>query len=247
MNHHKTVGKWFTAIAVIILFLAASNLLAGDASLSDDKLHVDVMPYLVLAGMGGDATVLNHTVPVNASGIDVLSHLKMGFMGRTTFSYNRWFAATDLTYMRLGQDNDQVDLSLSQWMFELTGGYRVSPYLKVLGGVRYNNINGNAAFKGPLGLVPTGSQTWWDPIVGGQATLPLGKKLSASARFDVGGFGAGSKIAINAEPLLNYQATKRMTLNFGWKFLYQDYKNSSRGFEYNMLVQGPFMGFNFRF
>jgi hypothetical protein len=123
----------------------------------------------------------------------------------------------------------------------------VSPYLKVLGGVRYNNINGNAAFKGPLGIVPTGSQTWWDPIMGGQAILPLGKKLSASARFDVGGFGAGSKIAINAEPLLNYQATKRMTLCFGWKFIYQDYKNPSRGFEYNMLAQSPLLGFNFRF
>jgi hypothetical protein len=132
-------------------------------------------------------------------------------------------------------------------MFELSGGYRVSPYFKVLGGVRYNNINGEFRFQPPLGITRAGAQTWWDPIVGTQAIIPLGKKVSASARFDIGGFGAGSRIAINAEPLLNYQVTKRMTASFGWKFIYQDYENSSQRFRYDVLSQGPFLGFNFRF
>jgi hypothetical protein len=123
----------------------------------------------------------------------------------------------------------------------------VAPYLKLLGGVRYNKINGEFRFQGPLGTTRSGAQTWWDPIVGTQATIPLSKKVSASARFDVGGFGAGSKIAVNAEPLLNFHATKLMTLSFGWKFIYQDYKNSSQGFKYDVLSQGPFLGFSFRF
>ena len=45
----------------------------------------------------------------------------------------------------------------------------------------------------------------------------------------------------------HYQATKRMALSFGWKFIYQDYENSAQGFEYDVLAQGPFLGFNFRF
>lgn len=246
MSIRKFIGRFFNFILVIILFLAG-NALAEDASLSDSKLHVDVMPYLVFAGMSGDVTILNHIVPVNPSATDVLSNLQFGFMGRTAFSYNRWFVGTDLSYMGLGAVNNIADVGIDQWMFELSGGYRVSPYFKLLGGVRYNNIGADVRFQGPLGRVRSGTQTWWDPIIGGQAMLPLGKKLSASARLDFGGFGAGSKIAINAEPLLNYQATKRMTLSFGWKFIYQDYENSAQGFEYDVLAQGPFLGFNLRF
>lgn len=239
-------------IRTAMLLLASVTLLMPAmaqqaAPLDDNKVHFELMPYLVFGGMGGDITIQNRTVDVNASATDVLSNLQFGFMGRTGFSYNRWFAGTDFTYMGLGAANNIADVGVDQWMFEMTGGYRISPYFKVLGGVRYNKISGEFRFQGPLGITRSGAQTWWDPIIGGQAIIPLSKKLSASARFDVGGFGAGSKIAINAEPLLNYNATNRMTLSFGWKFLYQDYKNSSQGFQYDVLAQGPFLGFNFRF
>ena len=244
----RNISEWCVAvITVIVFFRAAGNALAEDASLTDNKLHVDLMPYLVFGGMSGDVTIQNRTVPVNASATDVLSNLQFGFMGRTGFSYNRWFAGTDFTYMGLGAANNIADVGVDQWMFEMTGGYRVAPYLKLLGGVRYNKITGEFRFQGPPGTTGSGAQTWWDPIVGTQATIPLSKKFSATARFDVGGFGAGSKIAINAEPLLNYQVTKRMTASFGWKFIYQDYENSSQRFKYDVLSQGPFLGFNFRF
>lgn len=77
--------------------------------------------------------------------------------------------------------------------------------------------------------------------------MPLGKRLSASARLDVGGFGAGSRIAVNAEPLVSLKLTRTLTTAVGWKFLYQDYVNSGQRFEYDILAQGPFVGFNLRF
>ena len=64
---------------------------------------------------------------------------------------------TDLSYMGLGAANNLADVGIDQWMFELAGGYRVSPYLKVLGGVRYNNINGEFRFQPPLARARSGS------------------------------------------------------------------------------------------
>jgi hypothetical protein len=54
------------------------------------------------------------------------------------------------------------------------------------------------------------------------ANFPLGKNLVVSARLDVGGSGAGLRIAVNGEPMLNFRFNKRLTGIFGWKFLHQD-------------------------
>jgi hypothetical protein len=71
--------------------------------------------------------------------------------------------------------------------------------------------------------------------------------FSFSARFDVGGFSVGSRLAVNAEPLLNLHNNKHVTTSIGWKFLYQNYVDSSRGFEYDALMQGPMAGLTIRF
>ena len=140
-----------------------------------------------------------------------------------------------------------MDISGDQWVVELLGGYKPSARIALLAGVRYNNIRSGLKFKGPAGARIGSSETWWDPFFGVQGNLPLGKKLNASARFDLGGFGAGSTIAVNAEPLLHYQINKRLTASLGWKFLYQDYKNSAQGFAYDVLLQGPMFGMAMRF
>jgi hypothetical protein len=173
--------------------------------------------------------------------------LQFGIMGRSQISYNRWFAGADLAYVGLGGSGpQQVSVGVDQWASEVLGGYRPSKYIKGLAGVRYNNVTSKVRFQSPPTLIRSGSYTWWDPFFGAQGDVLLGKKFSASARFDIGGFGVGSKIAVNAEPVLNYDWNKKFTSTFGWKFFYQDYKNSGRGFEYDLLVQGPFLGFTIR-
>lgn len=216
------------------------------SSIEDNKVHIEIMPYLLVPGMGGQVSLKGTTQSINASAGDILSHLQLGFMARTKLSYNRWFAGTDTLYMGLGGANDLVDAGFDQWAAELIGGYQVNRRIALLGGVRYNSLSTNIQFKGPLGPNPRGSQVWWDPFFGGMGTFPLKKKVNFSARLDVGGFNAGSRIAVNAEPLLNYQINSHLTGSIGWKFFYQDYINTGQAFEYDVLTQGLLVGMRMR-
>jgi hypothetical protein len=238
-----------TIAAILVLLLSAAALCSAqqdDASLNDGTLHLEFMPYLIVPGMSGDVTVKGQTQSINASAGDILSHLQFGFMARTGVSYERFFAGTDTVYMGLGGANKLVNAGFDQWAAELLGGYRVHPRIALLGGVRYNSLSTNLRFQGPLGLVRGGSQVWWDPFFGAIGNIPLGKKFGASVRFDAGGFGVGSRIAVNAEPFLNYRISKLVTGTAGWKFLYQDYVNTGKRFEYDMLTQGPVLGIAMR-
>jgi len=211
--------------------------------MKDDKVHVEFLPYLVVPGMSGEVAVKGlSSESINTSGSGTFSNLQFGFMARTGISYNRWFVGTDTVYMGLGGSNDAVNAGFDQWIAELSGGYRVHPRIALLGGVRYTSLSADLKLKGPLQTHFRSSQVWWDPFVGGVGNVPLGKKFNASARLDVGGFGAGSRIAVNAEPALNWRFHKHLTGTVGWKFFYQDYVNSADKFEYDVLTQGPLLG-----
>lgn len=240
------MGRVITlSTALILLSAILCQAQAADAN-STDTIHFELMPYLIAPGMSGDATVRGNHQTINAGAGDILSHLQFGFMARTNLSYHRWFVGTDTVYMGLGGANNLIDAGFDQWAAELLSGYHVHKRISLLGGVRYNSLSADLQFKGPLGMNPRSSQVWWDPFFGAKGTLPLTKKLNISARFDVGGFGVGSRIAVNSEPLLNYQFNQRFTGTVGWKFLYQDYVNTGDAFEYDVLTQGPVFGIAIR-
>lgn len=218
----------------------------NDANLEDGKMHLEVTPYLLFPGMGGDVTVKGVAESINVSAGDILRNLQFGFMGRTQVSYNRFFAGTDTVYMGLGGANNSVDAGFDQWAAELLGGYRAHSRIALLAGVRYNDLSADFKLKGPLATRIRGSQVWWDPFFGGVANLPLSEKFNASVRFDIGGFGAGSRIAVNGEPVLNCRFSRRWMGMAGWKFFYQDYVNTGQRFEYDVLTQGPMLGVSMR-
>jgi hypothetical protein len=218
----------------------------SDSDLADGTVHVEFMPYLIVPGMSGDVTVKGHTQSINPSAGDIFGHLQFGFMARTELSYNRFFLGTDTVYMGLGGANKVVNAGVDQWAAELLGGYRVHARLALLGGVRYNSLSANLRFQGPLGMIRGGSEVWWDPFFGVIGNIPLGKRFNVSVRFDEGGFGVGSRVAVNAEPLVNYRINKHLGGTAGWKFLYQDYVDSGNRFEYDVLTQGPLLGLAIR-
>ncbi len=240
------MGRLIKLSTALILFSALLCSAQEPAADPMEGLHFELLPYLIAPGMSGDATVQGNQATINASAGDIFSHLQFGFMAKTRVSYDQWFVGTDTVYMGLGGANQQVDAAYDSWVAELLGGYQVHRRLALLGGVRYNSLTANLRFKGPLGINPHGSQVWWDPFFGGEGTVPLTKKLSFCARFDLGGFGAGSRIAVNAEPLVSYRFNKRFRGTAGWKFFYEDYVNNGQNFEYDMLTQGPVFGIAIR-
>jgi hypothetical protein len=212
-----------------------------------NKWTFDFSLYGVAASMSGDIAV----GPVDANldvGFDkIWDNLEFAAMGTVRVGYGRWALTTDIIYMGLGLYNQDMHVDLDQWLVEPTLSYRVSKYFEPLVGVRYNNLN--ADIIGPSGRNPSGTQDWWDPIVGANLTLPLAKSFSFNVRGDIGGFGVGSDLAWQAFPYFDWRFANWGSLQLGYRWLSTDYETGSGAsrFKYDMLIHGPHIGFTVHF
>jgi hypothetical protein len=120
----------------------------------------------------------------------------------------------------------------------------------VFAGTRYNNIGGGITFNGPAGYVRSGTQDWWDPIVGVNLAFPIVEDcLSIAGRFDVGGFGVASHFTWQAYPHLNWRFARWGSMQIGFRWLGTDYEAGSGAdrFRFDVLLQGPQIGFSAHF
>jgi len=205
---------------------------------------------LFMGGLSGGVTARGIPAEIDASFGDIVDNLEFGAAGRFTVGHDRWLLSTEVSYMGLGASTSAVDIDLDQWLVEPSVGYKFSEMVEGFAGVRYNSIKGDVRFNGPLGNVATGTHDWFDPIVGVQSSVPLvERKLALDGRFDVGGFGVGSDLTWQAFPFLNWRFAKRGSAQLGYRWLGTDYENGSGSskFVYDVVVQGPQIGFTVHF
>ena len=211
----------------------------------------DVSLYGLAVGMSGDLGVGPVTVPVDVTFQDVVNNLEFGFMGAARVGYGPWALTTEGLYMGLEGTKNGVTAELDQWMVEPTLSYRVNRYFEPLAGVRYNHLLGELRGPGilPTPVMPTGTQSWWDPIMGANLCLPLGKRFSLELRGDVGGFGVGSDLTWQVFPYLDWRFAQWGSLQAGYRWLSMDYETGSGAnrFKYDIVNQGPQLGFSFHF
>ena len=245
MKTKRIVNLLIVALSGALL-LHTPSAFAGE----NDKWRFDTSLNLFLAGLSGDVTAKGIPTHVSASFGDIFDHLEAGVAGRATVGYARWLLSTEFSYMKLSAAPSAATLDFEQWLVEPSLGYEVCRYAQVFAGARYNNVNGDVTFAGPAGRVPTGTQDWWDPIIGTQLTYPLiADKLSIDGRFDVGGFGAGSDITWQAYPHLSWRFAKWGSAQVGYRWLATDYETGSGAskFKYDVIAQGPQLGFTLHF
>ncbi len=235
------------------LLLLSAALLAALATQANEtnKWTFDVSLYGLAVGMSGDIGIGSVNADINAGFDKIWDNLEFGAMGTVRVGYGPWALTTDIIYMGLEGSKNGVTAEFDQWMVEPTLSYRVSEYLEPLAGVRYNNLSGEIRGPGvlPTPRIPTGTQEWWDPIVGANATLPLGKGFSLNVRGDVGGFGVGSDLTWQVFPYFGWRFAKWGSLQLGYRWLYMDYETGSGAsrFKYDMLNQGPQIGLTAHF
>jgi hypothetical protein len=225
--------------------LLGALLLPSTATAADENNHwrLDTSLNLFLAGMSGNVTAKGQPGDVDVAFKDIAQNLEFAAAGRLTARNDRWVLSTEFSYMGLGASKNDVSVDMDQWLVEPSLGYQFCKEFQAFAGVRYNNINGDIT--GPLENVPTGTQDWWDPIVGAQVSLPLMKdKLTLDGRFDIGGFGAGSDLTWQAFPYLNWRLSEKASLQLGYRWLATDYETGSGAdeFRYDVTVQGPQVG-----
>jgi hypothetical protein len=229
------------------LAVAAALLPTALPANETNKWTCDVSLYGLAAGMSGDVTVRGVPADLNVGFDEIAENLEFGAMGKIRIGYERWGLTTDVVYMGLGASKNGVSADFDQWMVEPTLSYRVSKSIEILAGARYNNLSGEIT--GPFGRNPSGTQEWWDPIVGANVSLPLGENFSFNLRGDIGGFGVSSDVTWQVFPYVGWQFAEWGSLQAGYRWVYADYEtgNGPDQFKYDVLTQGGQIGVTFHF
>ena len=240
--------------ATLLLPILGATLFASPIARAGDPnpWTLDVSVYGLAVGMSGDLGIGPVTADLDVGFDKIWDNLEFAGMGSVRVGYRRWALTTDVIYMGLQGSKNNLTAEFDQWMVEPTLSFRVCRHFEALAGARYNNLSGELRGPGaviPSGVIKSGTQDWWDPVVGGKANLPLGKGFSFNVRGDVGGFGVGSDLAWQAFPYFSWQFAQWASLEAGYRWLSMDYETGSGPdrFKYDVLNQGPQLGFTFRF
>lgn len=81
------------------------------------------------------------------------------------------------------------------------------------------------------------TEYWTDPYIGVGGCYKLTKPFYLTGKADVGGFGVGSEVTVQAYGGLGYQATRNIYAELGFRGLYYDY--DSGGYLYKVWTYGP--------
>ena len=78
--------------------------------------------------------------------------------------------------------------------------------------------------------------SWADPLIGLRGRFNLSKAFYLTAESDVGGFGIGSDIAVQAYAALGCQITRNIFSEVGYRYLYDDFRDTN--FLYQLSLHG---------
>ena len=231
---------------------------AAAQSPAGDTWKVTIEPYILGASMGGTTAVRGEEVTVDMSASDIFSNLQFGAMGIVVARKGDWGFGGDAIWMALGANGTTPgpvgvtgSADMSQGAFAFYGLRRLAPYADLFFGGRINYLSANLRINGPLNVRSVdGSKTWFDPMVGLQLRTPEnGKRWHAQVYTEIGGFGVGSDFAWQVFPTIGVSVSKSASLEFGYRWLDLDYASGEDAtlFKYDVLTQGPVVGFAFRF
>ena len=81
--------------------------------------------------------------------------------------------------------------------------------------------------------------SWTDPVIGLRGRYNLNKPFYLTAETDVGGFGIGSIIAVQAYAAVGCQLTRSIFCEAGYRYLYDDFRDeSANDFLYQLSLHG---------
>jgi hypothetical protein len=247
-----------TSLTAASLLFVATGPLAAQQAAAPKAWENTVTLYGWAAAMSGTTGVGPATASVDVSFSEILDMLKMGAMLNYQGRGEKWVAAADFIYMKLGSDVATprtgvtvASIRVKEWMLEADGGYRVTPWLDALVGIRIPILEAEITpdVNIPSASEKSSTQSWVAPVIGARAVLPFGKKFTGIVRGDVGGFDlGGTNTTWQAAGYVNYAFGKGWSGTVGYRDIYVNYKSSdSPAFEYDMNNFGPVFGLGYTF
>jgi hypothetical protein len=240
--------KRHVSLWAVLAVVAAASATPAQAQTASDEWQVFVAPYLMGAAMSGATTVRGSELELDLSASDIFSNLQFGAMGLVVARKGNWGFGSDLIWMALGTTVRDTNVDFNQGAFAFYGLRELGPGADVTFGARINTLQGALKFKGPE-IEVSQDKTWVDPIAG--LTLRTGASRPVQLRVytEIGGFGLGSDFTWQIFPTVGIKLSRSASLELGYRWLDLDYA-SGQGlteFRYDVLTQGPVVGFGFRF
>jgi len=245
-----------------------------------NKWQFAIIPYLWMMGINGKVGVKGRTVDADVSFSEIFENLDFAAEVHMEAWRDRFGFFIDATYSKISltknvtlrQDRSLNIKNVSQFFLgEFGGFYRVGTWplgtgagknesktntsltLDLIGGGRYWWLEDEIDLRGPLGQNPqfSGSQDWFDFIVGGRVNLAI-NKFFVQVRSDIGGFGLGfsSDISWNIAGYIGYELPwYKITPIIGYRALYDKYSDGSGNnrFLWDAWMYGPQIGIGFQF
>ena len=244
---------------IITCFLtAAAPQPAAAQSPAGDTWHITIAPYMLGAAMNGTTAIAGQEATIDLSASDIFENLQFGAMGLVVARKGNWGVGGDALWMSLGANGTApgplavpAGVDMSQGAFAFYGLRRLGAAADAFFGARVNYLSGNVRVDGLQAVRSAdGSKTWVDPIVGLQFRTPQnGGRWHAQVYTEIGGFGAGSTFTWQVFPTIGVNLSEQASIEVGYRWLDIDYETGDGAtlFKYDVLTQGPVLGFAFRF
>lgn len=243
--------KQLQAVALGVAALAALPVAAQPAP---GGWEYTIAPYAVAAGMDGAVTVKGLEADVDVPFDTILENLDLALMAHFDMRNDRWMISSDLVFMDLEATEEAVrgaaTAGMQETLLEVVGGYRISPAVTLLAGVRWVDLSTSLKYAGPNAdrSVEAG-KSWVDPLVGFHVTAPVAARWWVALHGDVGGFGIGSELAWQGYANVGFRASQLVSVLVGYRAIDLDYEDGEgdQQFRYDVLASGPQLGVAFRF
>ena len=240
MGHARV---WGIAAAIV-----AGSWTTAAAQTASDDWHVTVEPYFMGAAMSGPVTVRGHEASVDLSASQIIENLQFGVMGMVMARKGNWGFGGDAIWMALGTTVQNTNVDFSEGAFAFYGLRRLGAAADVTFGLRVNTLQGDLTFK-ELDRTFSQNKTWVDPIVGLVLRTPADRRVYMKLYSEIGGFGVGSDFSWQLFPTVGFKVADSFALDFGYRWLDNHYTQGEgdERFVWDVLAQGPVIGFGFHF
>jgi len=231
---------------------------ANDISAIEERWSYSITPYFWAAGLSGETAQFGlPTVNMDASFSDIFDNLDFGGMVIGEARNGRFSVFGDLIYTKLSAGDDtprgllatSVDVDTQTFAGLFGVGYSVlegsEGRLDVVGGLRVWSVETEISFNGGIlgGRSYTDSATWVDGLAGVRGTYNFTPNFYAIGWGLVGGGGANIDWDVMAG--LGYNINETVSTTLGYRALGVDYRDN--GFIFDVVQQGPIVGFTIRF
>lgn len=227
---------------------------------SGKEITFILSPYVWIPTVTGDISVGTQDLRFELDAGDLLKVFEFGGLIRGELRHESgWGLSADYVFADLGAGVDivigNVDADIKANILELAVVRRVpldQHSLDVYGGIRRWDADLEIAIETFFfdDVIVTGDE-WVDPIVGARYLHTLSPKWRLIAQADIGGFGAGSEFTWNGVAGASLAVSDKAQFQLVYRALGVNRKspgpNGSAPVDLNLTIQGPLIGFAYRF